>query len=275
MTFNLNISIVYTLFINANSPVWECNIMTINSEILEYFGLNKNDVKIYSTLLSIGRSKTGPIIKMSGIASSRVYSSLRHLVLKGLVTYQVKNNIKYYQAEIPNQLIDEVKDNTKRLIDLSQSLEDLPIIRNERNETNTYEGIRGFKMAYENHISLMNPKETLSIITLVGPEYKESREIRNFFSNVVDKIMIRKKCKARMITNKTINNIIQKERPDSSIYEIKYLSSRYMLPYTLNISQKEIMISVWGDNPVIFTINNPIVVTAFQKHFDYLWRIAK
>jgi sugar-specific transcriptional regulator TrmB len=249
--------------------------MNYDTNILEYFGLNKNDIRVYSKLLSLGRSKTGAIIKSTNIASSRVYSSLRNLVLKGLVSYQVKNNIKYYQAELPEQLIYEVEEKTLKLKDLYKSLENMPIANNVRNETNTFEGTRGFKMAYERHIANMRPRETLSIITLVGPEYKDSREIRNFFSNVVDKVMIEKKCKAKMITNKTVQRIIQNERPDSTIYDIKYLSAKYMLPYTLNFSSSEIMISVWGETPVIYTISNPIVVIAFQKHFDYLWNIAK
>jgi hypothetical protein len=172
-------------------------------------------------------------------------------------------------------MIDEVEQNTEKLRKLSRELEHFPILPHTRNETNTYEGKRGFRMAYEQHIENMEQKEIISIITFVGPEYKNSPELRTFFSETVDRVMIKKKCRARMITNQTVQGIIKNERPDSSIYDIKYLSSRYMLPYTLNISRKEIMISVWGETPVVFSINNPIVITAFQKHFDSLWTIAK
>ena len=78
-----------------------------------------------------------------------------------------------------------------------------------------------------------------------------------------------------MIANKSVHAVIKKDRPDLSLYTIKYLSPQFTLPYALNISRKEVMISVWGESPIVFTIKNPTVVQAFQKNFDHLWSIAK
>jgi sugar-specific transcriptional regulator TrmB len=247
----------------------------IPADILSKFGLNRNDIIIYTALYGIGRSKTGPIIKETNIVSSRVYESLRILVQKGLVSYQVKNNIKYYQAELPHEIIAEAEKHTLELRRLSQELELFPISHVSRNETNTYEGVRGFKMAYEQHTDSFEPGEEVCIMAFVGKEYMNSRSTRAFFSETVDRIMIEKKCTGRMITHKGIEQNIKKERPDSSIYTIRHLPEKYRLPYTLNISKKEVMMSVWGENPVVFTIKNPVVVEAFQKNFESMWNIAK
>ena len=247
----------------------------MNTSILSSYGFNRNDIKVYEALLKLGRSKTGPIIKESLISSSRVYESLRILVSRGLVSYQVKNNIKYYQAESPDQLIEEAGKHIKELKTFAESIEVLPIPLPSRNEANVYEGRHGLRMAYTQHVQNMEPKEIVSIIAFVGEEYGNSPELRAFFSDTVDRVMIDKKCRGRMITNKLIHTLIKKERPDSSIYDIRYLSSRYMLPYTLNISKKEVMMSVWSDVPVVFSIKNPVVVRAFQKNFDSLWKSTK
>ena len=77
----------------------------MNTSILKSFDLNRNDILVYETLLKIGRSKTGPIIRNSLVGSSRVYESLRILVSRGLVSYQVRNNIKYYQKDKADILI--------------------------------------------------------------------------------------------------------------------------------------------------------------------------
>ena len=124
----------------------------MNTSILKNYGLNRNDIIIYETLLKIGRSKTGPIIKNSQIVSSRVYESLRLLVLRGLVSYQVRNNIKYYQAESPLQLLEEAEKNKLALKELAREVTSLPIILPSRNEVNIFEGKHGFKMAYNQHI---------------------------------------------------------------------------------------------------------------------------
>ncbi len=249
--------------------------MEINVEILKQFGLNANDIKIYNALLRIGRTKTGPIIKETSIASSRVYASLRHLVQEGLVSYQVKNNIKYYQAELPHDLLQKAEQNVAELKVLSHELKHFPIVHQERNETNVYEGIRGLKMAYEQHIDGLEKNESASIMVFVGSEFANSRELRKFFSEVVDRKMIQKHCRSNMIANKSVAAVIKKDRPDLSLYTIKYLAPQYTLPYALNISKKEVMISVWGESPIVFTIKNPTVIKAFQSNFDSLWAIAK
>lgn len=167
-----------------------------------------------------------------------------------------------------DQIVSELKS-------LSKDLVDFPIIPQSRNDTNVYEGLRGFKMAYEQHIAGMEKGETAMVIVHVGSEFAHSNELRTFFSEKIDREMIKKKCRGHMITNVSVDNIIQKDRPDSSIYDIRYLSPRYMLPYALNITSKEVMISVWDDKPVAFTITNPTVVKGFRKHFEFLWGKAK
>src|SRR6185369_16302548 len=92
----------------ANSPVLESNNY-MNLDILRRHGLNENDILVYRALLELGRSKTGPIMKKAAISSSSTYTSLSALLDRALVSFQVKNNIKYYQAESPDSLIEETR----------------------------------------------------------------------------------------------------------------------------------------------------------------------
>ena len=72
----------------------------METKILREIGLLDNEVKLYLELLKLGETSTGPLIKKTGIASSRVYTSLNSLVNRGLVTFITKNNTKYYKAKI-------------------------------------------------------------------------------------------------------------------------------------------------------------------------------
>lgn len=83
--------------------------------ILEQFGLRRNDIKVYNSLLKLGKSKTGLIAKQSRVVSSRVYESLNNLIDNGLVSYEVRNNIRYYQAELPDQFIEEIDKSRDKL----------------------------------------------------------------------------------------------------------------------------------------------------------------
>ncbi|NQV87968.1 MAG: hypothetical protein HQ402_00235 [Parcubacteria group bacterium] len=249
----------------------------MKTSILRQYGLNRNDILIYESLLKLGRSKTGPIIRDTNIASSRVYESLRILVSRGLVSYQVKNNIKYYRSELPEQLIKEANKNINELKKFTEEISLTPSPLPSRNEANIYEGRHGFKMAFNQHIERMKKGERVSIIGFSHRAYTKSfgsRELRSFFTNT-DHMMMPKKANARVLTEKNLLSVFQKDRIDPSIYAIRYLPSGYFGPCAVNLSETELMLSIWGEHPIVFSIKNPIIVKTFQKNFDFLWSMSK
>lgn len=249
----------------------------MKTSVLKHYGLNTNDILVYEALLKIGRSKTGPIIRESSVGSSRTYESLRILVSRGLVSYQVKNNIKYYQAEAPEQLMHDAERHMHGLKELAEEVVALPIPLPSRNESNIYEGRHGFKMAFTQHIERIKKGEQISIIAFSRRAYLSSsgsRELRSFFTNT-DKLMITKKATARVLSEHEMLTIVKKERIHPSLYLFRYLPPGYFGPSAINISATEVLISVWGEHPIVFSIKNPAVVKAFQKNFDFLWGMAK
>jgi hypothetical protein len=199
------------------------------------------------------------------------------LVSRGLVSYQVKNNIKYYKAEAPEQLIEEAGKNMHLLEDLAKDIVTTPVVPQSRNEVNIYEGKHGFKMAFTQHIDRMKAGEKVSIIGFSKRTYtqsKNAKELRTFFVGI-DKFMIPKKTDARVLMDKTLIDVIKKERQDPSIYEPRHLPAGYFGPCAINISETEVLLSIWGETPIVFSIKNPIMIKTFQNNFDFLWSIAK
>lgn len=248
----------------------------MNIDILKQFGLHTNDIKVYTSLFSLGRSKTGPIIKACGISSSRVYESLRILVSKGLVSYEVKNNIKYYKAELPDQLIEEAEKNTEALKSFSKEIENLPITKQDRNETNTYEGIHGFRMAFLQHVQAVKKGEMIGVIAFSNHTVTKTRftRLRNLFTEV-DEIIFSKTKNVRMLLDKRLHPLLKRDRKYFSKYILKFLPPGYFSPVAVNISEHEVMISVWGDKPTVFAMRNPVIVESFKKNFEFLWELAK
>lgn len=249
----------------------------MNTSILSNYSFNRNDISVYESLIRLGRSKTGPIIRESGIVSSRVYESLRILVSRGLVSYQVKNNIKYYQAESPEQLIEEAGKNIHGLTTLAKEISTTPIPFPSRNDANIYEGKHGFKMAFTQHIERMKKGEKVSIIAFSRRAYTttpSARELRSFFANT-DMLMLPKKADTRFLAERDMIELLKKERVHPSLYDIRHLPSGYFGPSAVNISETEVLLSVWGQHPIVFSIKNPIIVKNFQNNFDFLWGISK
>lgn len=240
--------------------------------ILKSFGINGNDILVYKALLSLGRSKTGPIIKSSNMSSSRVYESLRNLLNNALVSYQVKNNIKYYVAEPLNELISTAKENTVKLEELTKEINRFPTTGLSRNEVNVYEGKHGFRMAFTQHAEAFEKNEVVSIIAFSSRNGRH-KELRSFLAGM-EKIMKQKGCRSETLRDKESQKIMAKFQTEK-IHRNRFLPTGYFGPNAINISKKEVLISIWGEKPVIFSIKNPTIVEGHKRNFDFLWALAK
>ena len=63
---------------------------------LEKIGFTKSEIAVYTALLKIGQKTTGEILKEAKISSGKIYEILDKLIKKGLVSYIIKNNTKYF-----------------------------------------------------------------------------------------------------------------------------------------------------------------------------------
>lgn len=256
---------------NANSPLSESNNM--NLEVLTRFGIHENDVKIYKALLTLGRSKTGPVIKATGVRSSAVYDSIKNLLDKGLVSYQVRNNIKYYKAESPLELVHEADRNKQELIELSKSVEDLPVIDTQRNEVNVYEGEHGFKMAFNNYMQNMKKGEITQIISF-SARSGNTPKLRTFLNGIMIQIA-NKKCYVKALRDRSQKELVKVYTKNKKLQETRFLPSSHFSPTAINISPREVLISVWGKSPIVFSIRSRQVIDSYINNFNFLWSLGK
>lgn len=68
-------------------------------------GLNEGEAKVYLELLSIGTQLASILSKRIGLPRSTVYSNLKSLEKKGMVSFIIKKRVKFYSANDPNCLI--------------------------------------------------------------------------------------------------------------------------------------------------------------------------
>src|SRR3989344_7102355 len=115
---------------------------------LEKIGLTKNESVVYQTLLQLGTSKTGEILKKSGLNSGKIYEILESLKLKGLLSESIINNIKYFTAAPPSQILGYIQDKKDELDkeeatikSLLPELEKLRNIPKEETKSITYTGL--------------------------------------------------------------------------------------------------------------------------------------
>jgi len=75
------------------------------SELIQ-LGLTSGEARIYLSLLKLGSSKVGSIVKDSRVSYSKVYDVLEGLITKGLVSYVTFDIIsKYWQVIIVIKIV--------------------------------------------------------------------------------------------------------------------------------------------------------------------------
>jgi len=127
----------------------------MDTRILEKIGFTKGEVRVYLALLDLGNVSSGPIIKKSGIAGSKIYGILERLKVKGLVSETIKVKTKYFYANSPKRILDFIKNKERELI--VEQLEFKKILPNlivkqrskiEEQEVKSYLGYEGIKTFY-------------------------------------------------------------------------------------------------------------------------------
>jgi sugar-specific transcriptional regulator TrmB len=72
---------------------------------LESIGLTKNEGKVYLTLLKTGTSKTGNLLKNSGLNSGKIYEILDSLKRKGLISETELDGTRHFSPSRSTETI--------------------------------------------------------------------------------------------------------------------------------------------------------------------------
>jgi len=247
----------------------------MESKILESAGLTRNESIVYLTLLQIGTSKTGEILKKSGLNSGKIYEILNSLMNKGLVSISIIDNVKYFTAAPPKELLEYI-DKKKELLKKEENdiksiipqLEGLRNLSDIKTKVTMYTGFKGLKTAANIALDLMdNNQETL----ILGAGGDREKKFDNFWKSY-QKIKNKKCINTKIIFSK--RNDYYNAMKQLNKVETKVLSE-----------VSEISIGIYGINAVLILnykspytctlIQDENIVKSFINFFNQLWKIAK
>ena len=249
----------------------------MDEKTLERIGLTKGESKVYLALLELGQAATGPIVKSSGISTSKVYKVLDRLEQEGLVSHIVKNNVKYWAAASPKRVLDLLEIQEKELQKRKKETEAVLPQLMKRFETlkvtpqaETFVGFKGMATAFKDETEYLrkHPGETNYVIG-VAREYPE--RIYDFFERL-EKKRDSLKIKRKFLFGKDARGTM------SFLEKSKYAKVRY-LPQasivSINIYGETAFISLFSREPVFFVIRSKEIADSFRDYFDILWKSAE
>jgi sugar-specific transcriptional regulator TrmB len=200
---------------------------------LEQIGLTKGEIAVYFSLLELGSSTVGPIVDKSKLSSSKIYDVLERLIGKGLVSYVVRENKKYFEAASPNRILDYLKEKEESIRlqqkDIENIMPELLLkqkMAKKTQEVTIYEGIKGIKTAREKSLQTLKKGEEFCIL---GASTTFNENLSDYWLKYH-----KKREKAGVNLRMLCNRNIPKEDIDSrnllKLCEAKYMPTEVITP---------------------------------------------
>ena len=231
-------------------------------ESLEKAGLTRVEAKVYMALIDLGSSLAGQISKKSGIHRRTIYDALDRLAEKGLISYIVRNNRKYFEAANPSRILDLEREREEQIKIELPELINLFAKTKAKEETLFYKGKDGLKTAFEDQIS--EGKEVL----VIGASAEASEILQFYFK------WYNKKRQEKKIHIKFIANIEAKGKIKAPLSEIRYLPE--LGPAAINIYADKVSIILWSkERPLAIIIKNREIADSYRVFFEQMWKSAR
>ena len=237
-------------------------------QLLEGLGLGRRECLCYLSLLEIGASRVGPLIKRTGIPSSKIYEILERLAKRGLVTSVVRENVRSYQAASPKVLV-SLMDERRRQLDAALPGLLLAQHSSQRQGVELFEGQKALFTLFTDLIHDAKPGEQYMVFSL--DEESKTSEANIFFRSLT----LRRKEKrldTRLLKNRGIE--VGRRVPERHTkLQLRYTT--FTLPQGLTIFRDTVVILSWDAVPLAIKIESRTVAAQWRSFFLDLWKGAK
>ncbi len=231
-------------------------------EELQELGLSRRESTCYLSLLELGSTRVGPIVKHSQIPSSKIYEVLERLSSKGLVTTVIKKNIKHFQAANPRILITMLNERKKKI---EQIIPELMLKQSSKQEgVRFYEGQKALFTLFTDLVE-NEPKGEYMVFSINEENKNDAAKL--FFKNLA----VRRKEKGLRVL--VLQN--KKYHKEEKHTKVKIRYTQFNLPQGITIFNDNIILLSWVETPVAIHIQSPVMASQLKEFFTDLWKQAK
>jgi sugar-specific transcriptional regulator TrmB len=235
--------------------------MELNDVLIE-IGLTTGEAKIYLALTKLGSSPVNKITKETSLHRTAIYDFIERLITKGLVSYVIKSNVRYYKATEPIKLLDLLKEKQKRVEDILPTLEKLSDYNKEDVKVEVYRGKEGIKTILNDIVR--TKKECLnfgiddSIFKKILGSYLEGYFVRAREAKI----------KERCLTYQGAPFVDKRAN-----MQYRFIPKEFFNPTVTEVYGNKVAIIIWEPLMAIL-IENEQLASSYRKHFEMLWMLA-
>ena len=245
---------------------------------LKKIGLTDNEVKIYLSLFKLGDATASSVAEKTNIHRTNVYDSLEKLIKKGLVTATIKNEVKYFSATDPNNLLnyiekkrEELKKDEKLIKEIVSELRSIKPIDDAKQKVSIFQGRVGLESFYEKLINIAKSKDEVLVIG----SSERILEVLDYYILNLTKRILDISMKGKMIANKEImRHGLMKNIAKFAAIEMMFLPMDYLNPTATFIFKNYVGFCNFIDNPFVVLIEDNKTSNIYKKHFKDMWKKA-
>jgi len=242
----------------------------MQTQDLQKLGFTENEAKVYLALLEAGLCTITKLITKANLHKQIIYDNLQRLTAKGLVSYVIQSNKKYFNAVSPEKIKDILEEQKTELQVKEDILKEvLPqlLAKKEASKESSlatiYYGKKGIKSILED--ILKQKQEVYSY----GAEGKFKLLFGPYWENY-NRRRENLKIKFKVIWNEKLRG----KRENIGYLEARYVSKEYDNPAsTLRYANKTV-IFLWEEVPFAILIESSKITASYKNTFDLLWSIA-
>src|SRR3989338_1308822 len=239
--------------------------------------LTEGEIKVYTALLGLGETTTGPIVDNSGVSVSKVYGILNKLSQKGLVSHIVKGETKHFKAADPKRIIDFFEEKENRIKEERQELlKIIPLLETKKGSILTdetaqvYDGLKGIQTARERSLKTMKKGDIMWIIGISKSPYERlSVYFKNFHKRRIAK---------RIVCNYLYNEYARDESKVSKSYRlsnVRYMPKNMVTHGWIEVYADTVTIGISHGKSFSVVIINQAVADSFKNYAKLLWSVSK
>ena len=242
----------------------------MEEKIIQGFGLTKNESRIYLALLRLGSATAGEITERCGIHRRNVYDCIERLMEKGLMSFVIINNKKYFSAEDPERFLGLIEEKKSKLDEQKKLLLTIipklkPLQAQVKQNVKFFRGREGLKTVYED--ILKTEKDYIGY----GPGEQIETILKSYLAHYVER-RVKAKIKSRMIYNLSSRNKWFTNKPG---VDKKYLPDHVSSHAALRIYSNKVALLLFSDDePLAILIENKNIADGYRKYFEVLWDAA-
>jgi sugar-specific transcriptional regulator TrmB len=234
--------------------------------------LTAGEARVYLSLLRLGPSKVGSIVRESRVSYSKMYDVLERLANKGLVSHVLIGKVRHFSAAEPYRLHDYIRKKEESLQSEKEAIDRLipGLLKyagaGKRNSAEIFIGLKGLRTAYK--ILLQDAKKG-DVLRYFYP-FDDYHEVASPFYARLYLFQKQKRLDERGIGTASF-------KKSKHYRELKNVNMRFVsfpLPGTMDIFGDRMLIIAWESTTGIL-ISSKEITDHFKRYFDSLWQIAE